>query len=205
MQHSEIRLIWSGTQWKIESSGPEHGMKPGAEFLIRLPAAVAAPHPAPLTIVPDPAVSNGDGKLLFPAGTWLYLPLNPVKNEDRAWSLWDAHRNEQHPSLAQKQTRPLIPILLEEDLRFAHAASRGLAACRCRIGDRVFVSLNQAASHALLEWTANDAATINVFDGVRFIHNKALARLRDQRSHVLDGDPLPENLEMDAGTPDLFE
>jgi hypothetical protein len=97
-----------------------------------------------------------------------------------------------------------VPILLEEDLRFAHAGSRGLVGCRCRIGDRTFDSLNQAASHALLEWTGSEAGAINVFDGVRFIHAKGLVRLRDQRSHILDGDPLPENPDSDDCTPTLF-
>lgn len=31
-----------------------------------------------------------------------------------------------------------------------------------------------------------------------------LARLRDQRSHLLDGDPLPENPDRFDGTPDMF-
>jgi hypothetical protein len=149
-------------------------------------------------------IHAGDGRRLFSAGTWVYLPLNPVKNEDKVWALWVAHRDAEKPSLSRLPDRPLVPILLDEDLRFANAGSRGLAACRCRIGERTFESLNQAASYALLEWTASGAGTINVFDGVRFIHDKALVRLRDQRSHLLNGDPLPENPDSDEGTPTLF-
>ena len=204
MAHSELRITWNGSAWNLETSGPPHALEPGAEFVLRLPAATveSAPSPEHLAVVPPP--SDGEGKLLFPAGTWLYLPLNPVKNEDKAWALWVAHREEQRPALAKSPEKPLIPILLEEDLRFAHAASRGLGACRCRIGERAFDSLNQAASHALLEWTDSETGAINVFDGVRFIHAKGLVRLRDQRSHILDGDPLPENPDTDDGTPTLF-
>jgi len=200
MTHSELRITWNGSAWHLETSGPPHGLEPGAEFVIRLPGA-APVQPVQLTVVPD-AVAQG--RLIFPAGTWLYLPLTPVKNEDKAWALWLAHRDAQRPALSKSPDKPLIPILLEEDLRFAHAASRGLGACRCRIGERGFDSLNQAASHALLEWTGSEAGAINVFDGVRFIHVKGLVRLRDQRSHILDGDPLPENPDSDDGTPTLF-
>jgi hypothetical protein len=204
MKYSEIRLLWNGHTWEIDSSGAPHGLEPGTEFLIRLPAGAVTDGTSPghHAVVPPPA--DGEGQLMFSAGTWLYLPLNPVKNEDKLWALWVAHREAQRPPLSKTPERPLVPILLEEDLRFAHAASRGLGACRCRIGERAFDSLNQAASHALLEWTANEAGTINVFDGVRFIHAKGLVRLRDQRSHILDGDPLPENPDSDDGTPTLF-
>jgi hypothetical protein len=202
MNYCEIRLLWNGVTWEISSSGPPHGLEAGTEFLLRLP--VAAEHLVPASVPPAAALSTGEGQLLFPAGTWLYLPLTPVKHEDKLWALWVAHRDAQKPALAKTPDKPLVPILLEEDPRFAHAGSRGLAACRCRIGDREFDSLNQAASHALLKWTANEAGAINVFDGVRFVHAKALVRLRDQRSHVLDGDPLPENPADDDGTPTLF-
>ncbi|MCU0779039.1 MAG: hypothetical protein MUF86_15420 [Akkermansiaceae bacterium] len=204
MNYTEIRLLWNGTDWEIDSSGPPHGLVAGTEFLLRLPLTVAALHPIPAVAPPDTAIPAGEGRLLFPAGTWLYLPLNPVKNEDKLWALWVAHREAEKPALAKSPDKPLVPILLEEALRFAHVGSRGLAACSCRIGERAFDSLNQAASHALLEWTANEAGAINVFDGVRFIHDKALVRLRDQRSHLLDGDPLPENPLADDGTPPLF-
>jgi hypothetical protein len=204
MNHTEIRLLWNGTDWEIDSSGPPHGLVAGTEFLLRLPLAGAAEHPVPASTSPAATIPTDEGRRLFPAGTWLYLPLNPVKNEDKLWALWVAHREAQKPTLAKSPDKPLVPILLEEDLRFAHAESRQLAACRCRIGERAFESLNQAASHALLEWTANEAGTINVFDGVRFVHAKALVRLRDQRSHILDGDPLPENPDSGDGTPGLF-
>lgn len=204
MNHTKIHLLWNGTDWEIDSSGPPHGLLAGTEFLIRLPVAAAAEHPIPASMPPTAALPTGEGGRLFPAGTWLYLPLTPVKHEDKLTALWMAHRESQRPALSKSPDRPLVPILLEEDLRFAHAGSRGLAACRCRIGERAFDSLNQAASHALLEWTANEAGTINVFDGVRFLHAKALVRLRDQRSHLLDGDPLPENPDADDGTPDMF-
>lgn len=204
MNHTEIRLLWNGTTWEISSSGPPHGLEAGTELLLRLPVAAAAGHPVPASTPHTAALAAGEGQLLFPAGTWLYLPLTPVKHEDRLWALWVAHRESQRPPLSKSPDKPLVPILLEEDLCFAHAGSRGLAACRCRIGERAFESLNQAASHALLEWTANEAGTINVFDGVRFLHAKALVRLRDQRSHILDGDPLPENPADDDSTPPLF-
>jgi hypothetical protein len=206
MNYSELRLVWSGSAWNVETSGPAHCLQPGAEFLIRLPVAAEADQFAPLTVLSDvtSASPTGIGLELFPAGTWLYLPLNPVQNEDKLWALWVAHRDSQHPALSKSPDRPLVPFLLEDDLRFAHAGSRSLAPCRCRIGERAFDSLNQAASYALLKWTANEAGAINVFDGVRFIHNKALVRLRDQRSHILDGDQLPENADTDEGTPTLF-
>jgi hypothetical protein len=203
MNHFELRLLWNGTVWETHSSGQPHGLLAGSEFLIRLPVAesqVCADRPS---APPSPA-GTADGMMLFPAGTWLYLPLNPVKDEDKLWALWVGHREAQRPALSKSPDRPLVPILLEEDLRFAHAGSRQLAACRCRIGDRAFDSLNQAASHSLLEWTANQAGAINVFDNVRFIHDKMLVRLRDQRSHLLDGDPLPENPLDEDGTPGLF-
>lgn len=204
MNYSELRIIWNGSTWNIESSGVPHGLDPGAEFLIRLPSVSLPSQPVPLTEVLDSVATATQGKLLFPADTWLYLPLSPVKNEDKAWALWVVHRDAERPALSKSPDKPLIPILLEEELRFAHAASRGLGACRCRIGGRGFDSLNQAASHALLEWTGSEAGAINVFDGVRFIHSKGLLRLRDQRSHILDGDPLPENPDSDEGTPQLF-
>ena len=205
MNYSELRIIWNGSTWNIESSGVPHGLDPGAEFLIRLPSVSLPAQPVPLTEVLDSVATATEGKLLFPAGTWLYLPLNPVKNEDKARVLWVAHRDAERPALSKSPDRPLIPILLEEDLSFAHGVSRSLGGCHCRIGERRFDSVNQAASFALLKWTANEAGAINVFDGVRFIHAKGLVRLRDQRSHILDGDPLPENPDSDDGTPDLFE
>lgn len=157
MNHTEIRLLWNGTDWEIDSSGPPHGLVAGTEFLIRLPVAAGRPvlasaPRAAAAAAPDIAIPAGEGGRLFPAGTWLYLPLTPVKHEDKLWALWVAHREAEKPSLAKSPDKPLVPILLEEDLRFAHAGSRGLAACRCRIGERGFDSLNQAASHALLEW-----------------------------------------------------
>jgi len=199
METSEIRLIWTGKTWDMTTSGPTPGCEPGTEFLLRVPTAAFISPPSYSATTQGTATA-----LLFPAGTFLYLPVNPVKNEDKAWTLWIAHRDSHQPALAKTPQKPMIPILLEDELRFANATSRGLGGCRCRIGDRAFDSVNQAASYALLEWSGGEAGTINVFDGVRFIHDKMLVRLRDQRSHLLDGDPLPANPDLDEGTPELF-
>jgi hypothetical protein len=204
MNLCEIRVIWNGATWEISSSGPPHGLEAGTEFLLRLPVAAAGEPTAPVAAPPTATTSTGEGKLMFPAGTWLYLPINPVKNEDKLWALWVAHRESHRPLLSKSPDRPLVPILLEEDLRFAHAGSRQLAPCRCSIGERAFESLNQAATHSKLEWTASKKGATNVFDEVNFIHDKALVSLACQRSHMLDGDPLPENPDTDDGTPELF-
>ena len=75
MNHTEIRLLWNGTDWEIDSSGPPHGLIAGTEFLIRLPGAAGHPVLAsapPAAAAPDTAIPAGEGGRLFPAGTWLY-------------------------------------------------------------------------------------------------------------------------------------
>lgn len=88
----------------------------------------------------------------------------------------------------------LLPIVLDQDLRI-YIATRRLLDTTCHFaGDasQVFKSLNDAAQTTLQLWTDQEKAAINVFKGVKFVHDHTLLVLDNKRGELLDGRPLPQ-------------
>ncbi len=193
MKDLHLTIAWNGDTWNVEHEGvPPDGF--------RLDVTIPAVKPVKRAWTGKKA----PGKRLFPEGTWLYLPLEPLKDTEAAWALWLGHKRDVRPALAAQPEKALIPIRLEEDLHFNSEESTQLAPCCCSIGENEYDSLNKAASAAIDRWRETEKASVNVFDNVCFLHDGMLPLLKHMRQHLRDGTPLPERKDADDGTPMLF-
>jgi hypothetical protein len=193
---TQITVTWDGNAWQVESSIPASRIRPGETFFTTIPDSALLPDETP-----------GDGvHLMFPAGTFLYLPVNGVKNTEELERIWQDHRAKERPQLAKTPSRPFVPIRVTEDLylepagRFHRLRRAVCEICGLQI---THPSLNSAASFALLRYSAAQAGAIDVFKGVRFIHDRQFLALEHQRSFLLFGTQLPEGSD-DDGTGQLF-
>jgi len=196
-QENQVSITWDGNVWQVEPSVPTSRIRPGVTIYTSIPDTALLPEEI-----------SGDGvHRMFPAGTFLYLPLNAVRNVDELERIWQAHRSEVRPQLANSPTRPPVPIRVMEDLFLEPAGEfHGLRRANCKICGLDMIhhpSLNAAASFCLLRYTARQAGTLNVFDGVRFIYEREFRALGHQRNYLLHGTPIPESEEPD-GTRDMF-
>lgn len=195
-QNNQISITWDGNGWQVETSVPTSRIRPGETIFTSIPDSALLPE----------AIAGDGVHLMFPAGTFLYLPLNAVRNVEELERIWQEHRIEAHPQLAKSPARPLVPIRVMEDL-FLEPAGRlhRLRQADCVICglDMTHQSLNSGASYCLLRYTAHQAGTISVFNGVRFIHDGEFRALAHQRNFLLHGTPIPEGEEPD-GTRDMF-
>jgi hypothetical protein len=194
---NQISITWDGQEWQVESSIPTSRIKPGETIFTPIPDTALLPEPP----------SEDPKLLMFPAGTFLYLPLNAARNEEELESIWQAHRAATHPPLAKSPNRPLVPIQLLADLWLEPAGHQHrLASAQCRIAglEVEAPSLNSIATQALYRFTARETGAIGVFREVRFIHQKALISIDHKRTQILHGTPLPEIPTGDLG-PGLFD
>lgn len=188
---AEITLTWTGKTWKVESTAEPTQLKKGASFTV----------PIPLDAFNSAPAETGT-KILFPKGTVLYLPLNPIKDEIALYQRCAAKKPKLRRTPANKE---LLPIILDDDLVIRISSERLLDA-RCRYAGSTseeFTSLNDAAQTALKNWTDRETAAIGVFKEVRFVHDAQLLMIDLKRDEVLHGKPLPENSTKDEG-PGLF-
>jgi hypothetical protein len=148
----------------------------------------------------EPADAEKEIRVLFPKDTVLYLPLDPTKDKLRLRQLCQPFK----PVLRESSDKDLLPVILAEDLRIG-TRSRGLLDTACHFADdktRTFKSLNDAAQTAIQIWTDQEKAAINVFKGMKFVHDHALLILDKKRGELLDGMPLPQPKPMMG---DLFQ
>lgn len=185
---SGIRIVWSGESWICHLPPAPLGLAPGTEYF----ATVKAPEKLP-AVPTKPEAKTAPGRMMFPAGTRLYLPIQPKKNKAELIAIFNAvwaagpflrHRPKDHE---------LVPIVLERDLCLENA-SESLKRCRCHIAglpDK-FESVNKLASWSIDRWTSRKTQSINVFEGVCFVDQKRLLYLRHRREYILRGASLPE-------------
>lgn len=189
---TNITLTWNGQTWTVSPS-PGLRFKRGATITVPIPADVLEPE------APRQRATDAERKLLFPAGTVLYLPIVPVRDELAFRQIAAARR----PVLRVSSNGDQLPIILEEDL-YIRTVSESLAPCRCSYAgpdSRRFKSLNDAAKTAKTRWTNSISGAVCVFEAVSFIHDERLIRLDFQRQNVLHGTPLPDNPQPDLGPP----
>ena len=195
-QGNQISITWDGNGWQVETSVPTSRIRPGETIFTSIPESALLPEE-----------NAGDRvHLMFPAGTFLYLPLNAVRNIDELERIWQSHRAEVRPQLSTSPDRPLVPIRVMEDLFLEPAGKfHGLRRANCEISglDMIHPSLNAAASFCLLRYTARQVGAISVFDGARFIYEREFRALAHQRNFLLHGTPIPEGEDED-GTGKLF-
>jgi len=195
-EENQISITWDGNGWQVETSVPTSRIRPGATFFTAVTDSVLLPE----------ATTEDRTHLMFPAGTFLYLPLNAVQNVEELERLWQVHKEEVQPRLSKSPHRPLVPIRVMEDLllepagRFHRLRKADCEICGLKM---IHPSLNAAASFCLLRYTARQAGTLNVFDGVMFIHERKFRALDHQRNFLLYGTAIPEGAEED-GTGKLF-
>jgi len=195
-QDNQISITWDGNSWQVETSVPTSRIRPGETIFTAIPDSALLPE----------ETGGDEVHLMFPAGTFLYLPLNAVRNVEELERIWQAHRAEVHPPLA-RTNRLLVPIQVLEDLILEPAGTQyRLRAAKCRIPGRELEeqSLNSIATKALFRYTDRETGAIGVFREVRFIHAKSLIPIDHRRAFLIDGTPLPEPKNPEDGTPPLF-
>lgn len=190
MKPTKVIFSWDGTRWHFEG---DTDLPPDTRIELTIPE-----------LAPRLGGEGQAGAVLFPKGEYLYFPINPDKNESEAWALWEQHKATHRPALSSSPDKPLIPILLEEDLRFSGTDSTNLAPCRCSHSGQSFGSLNKAASAAVNQWTHRATDSVGVFKSLCFLHDGQRLRLDLKRSEIIDETPLPSREDADAGTPWLF-
>ena len=134
--------------------------------------------------------------MMFPAGTVLFMLLKPMRNEvelhriSQEW--WNRDR-----FLKTRPDKDLVPIRLLDDLRLENLTDPQPknAPCACTVEglDGEYPSLNAAATAALKRWTVRRSGkyTCNVFDEVKFVHEKQLLPLGQRRGNVRHKIDLP--------------
>lgn len=188
-----ICLTWSGKEWQSKCTVAAERLMPGYSFNVSLPDAALRPDP--------PAA---DQRLLFPKGTFLYLPLLAVKGSLELDALVEKHFRELDKR-APSENKSYVPILLLEDLCIQKSKGSDnwrTCQCKCQIpgNDRIFPSLNQLASYALRLWSDREAATIDVFHGVYFLHTRKYLQIHYMRERVVHGQPLPAHSDPSENT-----
>ena len=184
-----VTLKWTGKKWEV--SGLPEAMKVRRNVVCQVSLAEQDL---------EPADAEKEIRVLFPKDTVLYLPLDPTKDELRLRQLCQPFK----PVLRESSDKDLLPVILAEDLRIG-TRSRGLLDTACHFADdktRTFKSLNDAAQTAIQIWTDQEKAAINVFKGMKFVHDHALLILDKKRGELLDGMPLPQPKPMMG---DLFQ
>lgn len=146
MNTTDITLTWNGSEWDCSTTGPHAPLPAGTTILLQIPVEARK---KPVV----ESASDGDGPLMLPKDTWVYLPIAPSAKDKGAWELWDEHQKLHKPKLARKPAKALVPILLHEDLHLLGEGRIELADCRCTIAEREFKSLNEAGSHAHSQWS----------------------------------------------------
>ena len=199
-----IRIVWTGDAWLCHLPPHPKGLAAGTEFI----ATVHAPAVGKSALkAAGPVSATSSNRLMFPAGTTLYLPIHPAKNSAELYGIfekaWAAG-----PFLRQRpKEKALLPIVLDDDL-LVRGKSESLEKCRCHVLGRrqCFESLNALAKWALVQWTSRATGSMNVFDGVCFVDRKRLLFLSHRREEILRSTPLPEPEEarFDDLTPELF-
>lgn len=188
-----VALTWSGKEWQSKCTVPAERLKPGYSFTVALPGDA---------ILPDPP--TGDRRLLFPKDSFLYLPLLATNGSQDLDALVEKHFHElgkRSPS----GNKSYIPIHLLEDLCVQKSKGSDnwrTCQCKCQIpgSDRIFPSLNQLASYALRHWSDREAATIDVFHGVYFLHSRKYWQIDRMREHVVHDQPLPSHSDPSENT-----
>jgi hypothetical protein len=184
-----VTLKWTGKKWEV--SGLPEAMKVRMNVVCQVSLAEQDL---------EPADAEKEIRVLFPKDTVLYLPLDPTKDKLRLRQLCQPFK----PVLRESSDKDLLPVILAEDLRIG-TRSRGLLDTACHFADdktRTFKSLNDAAQTAIQIWTDQEKAAINVFKGMKFVHDHALLILDKKRGELLDGMPLPQPKPMMG---DLFQ
>jgi hypothetical protein len=189
----KITFTWSGKEWQSKCTVPAERLNPGYSFTVALPDDA---------ILPDQPA--GDCRLLFSKDTFLYLPLLAVKGSKELDSLVEKHFRElgkRSPS----EKKSYVPILLLEDLCVQKSKGSDnwrTCQCKCQIpgNERIFPTLNQLASYALRQWSDREAATIDVFHGVYFLHSRKYLQIHYMRERVVNGQPLPSHSDPSENT-----
>jgi hypothetical protein len=179
-----LTLTWSGKDWQSKCTVSAERLKPSYSFTVALPDDAIMPN-----------LPAGDQRLLFQKDTFLYLPLLAANGSQDLYTLVEMHFQElgkRSPS----GNKSYIPIHLLEDLCIQKSKGSDnwrTCQCKCQIpgNDRIFPSLNQLASYALRRWSDRQASTMDVFQGVYFLHSRKYWQIDRMRDHVVHSQPLP--------------
>lgn len=189
-----LTLQWDGQSWSVSSPVSSHRLRAGFSFSVPLPAEAILPEEEPLRLQ------------LFPAGTMLFIRLATPRDPAFFLPFEQAHGLDKlHRGMSGGH---YLPVKLEAGfyiIRSSPAVGWSADDCTCVFPHtgRRHPSLNQAAKDALRAHTDSQAAAMNVFDGVFFVHDGLLSKIDFQRRHVAYGEPLPTRPDPGANTAEL--